>query len=140
MNTYRKLFIPARPPRVILITGGTSGIGHAAALMFAALGDCVAVTGRRGERLAELQREVDDADLPGAILTIEADVTDAGAMQRAVDRTVSQFERLDVVVANAGIGSGDWVDVRNNLLDLNDATVQGQIQALLDRGVDLQYQ
>ena len=47
--------------------------------MFAALGDCVAVTGRRGERLAELQREVDDADLPGAILTmIEADVTDAG--------------------------------------------------------------
>ena len=113
MNTYRKLFIPARPPRVILITGGTSGIGHAAALMFAALGDCVAVTGRRGERLAELQREVDDADLPGAILTIEADVTDPAAMQRAVDRTVSQFERLDVVVANAGIGHrGPLVEAR----------------------------
>lgn len=113
MDTYRKLFIPARPQRVILITGGTSGIGHAAALMFAALGDCVAVTGRRAERLTDLQREAEAADLPGAILAIEADVTDPAAMQRAVDRTVSKFERLDVVVANAGIGHrGPLVEAR----------------------------
>ena len=104
MDTYRKQFIPERPRRVILIAGGTSGIGRAAALMFAALGDCVAVIGRRAERLVDLQREAEAADLPGAILTIEADVTDPAAMQRAVDQTVSRFERLDVVVANAGVG------------------------------------
>jgi short-subunit dehydrogenase len=113
MDTYRKLFIPTRPPRVILITGGTSGIGRAAALMFAALGDCVTVTGRRAERLADLHREAEAADLPGAILTVEADVTDPAAMQRAVDRTVSKFERLDVVIANAGVGHrGPLVEAR----------------------------
>ncbi|MEX2542166.1 MAG: hypothetical protein WD314_10155 [Trueperaceae bacterium] len=47
---------------------------------------------------------------------------------------------LGFLVDNAGIGEGDFVDVTGNSLDLNDPTVQQQIQALLDRGVDLQYE
>ena len=46
---------------------------------------------------------------------------------------------LAPLVANAGIGDGDFVDVTANALDLGDAGVQADIQALLDRGVDLQY-
>lgn len=46
---------------------------------------------------------------------------------------------LAPLVANAGIGSGDYVDVRDNDLDMNDAEVLAHIQALIDRGVDVQY-
>lgn len=46
---------------------------------------------------------------------------------------------LDPLVANLGLGSGDYVDVTDNALDLDDPEVQADIQTLLDRGVDLQY-
>jgi short-subunit dehydrogenase len=104
LNLYRKIITPNENPRAILITGGTSGIGQAAALLFAALGDQVAVTGRRADRLAELKAQVEGDKLPGTLLTLEADVTDPAAMQRAVALTLAQFNRLDVLIANAGIG------------------------------------
>ncbi len=65
-----------KPVRTHLITGGTSGIGRAAALLFAAMGENVAVTGRRADRLAELVKEAEKKKLPGKILALEADVTD----------------------------------------------------------------
>lgn len=92
---------------VILITGASSGIGYATALAFARNGANVAAVARRVERLADLEREI--AGLPGAhgeILSIAADVTDAGAMQQAVEKTVEHFGRLDAVIANAESGSG----------------------------------
>lgn len=111
MQLYRKYLLPDQPPRVLLITGGTSGIGWATALLFAALGDHVAVTGRRIDRLAELKAEAEAKHLTGTILPLEADVTDPAAMQRAVERTVAEFNRLDVLVASAGIGQrGALVD------------------------------
>lgn len=98
---------------VILITGASSGIGYATALAFARNGANVAAVARRVERLADLEREI--AGLPGAhgeILSIAADVTDAGAMQQAVEKTVEHFGRLDAVIANAGIGQrGALADV-----------------------------
>jgi short-subunit dehydrogenase len=108
-------------PRTILITGGTSGIGRAAALLFAAMGDNVTVTGRRADRLQELQKEAETKDLPGRIFPLEADVTDPAAMQRAVSLTLAEFNRLDVVVANAGLGhrgplvESSWADIETVL-------------------------
>lgn len=105
MSLLERLILPrAAPPRVLFITGGTSGIGRAAALLFAALGDHVAVTGRRADRLADLSAEVEQKKLPGRLLPLEADVTDPGAMQRAAALALAEFNRLDVLVANAGIG------------------------------------
>lgn len=121
MNLYNKIISSNESPRAILITGGTSGIGRAAALMFAALGDHVAVTGRRADRLAELKADVEKRKLSGQILTIEADVTDPAAVQRAVALALAQFNRLDVLVANAGIGQrgplveSPWEDLQTVL-------------------------
>lgn len=47
---------------------------------------------------------------------------------------------ISALVDNSGIGDGDIVDISNNLLDLDDPDVQADIQALLDRGVDLTYE
>ncbi|NDJ74673.1 MAG: SDR family NAD(P)-dependent oxidoreductase [Chloroflexi bacterium] len=98
-------------PRAVLITGGSSGIGRAAALLFAALGDDVAVLARREERLLALQADARDKDLPGEILPLTADVTDPGAVQRAVALALAEFNRLDVLVAAAGLGQrGSFID------------------------------
>ena len=121
MRLYRKYLLPPDPQLTLLITGGTSGIGRATALLFAALGHNVAVTGRRVERLQELRAEVEQKDLPGHLLPLEADVTDAAAMRRAVALTLAEFNRLDVLVANAGIGhrgalvESDWADIETVL-------------------------
>ena len=53
--------------------------------------------------------------------------------------TDNQITSLAPLVANTGLGEGDYVDVRFNQLDLDDPGVQADIQALIDRGVELDY-
>lgn len=105
--------------RVVLITGASSGIGWATALAFAGTGAKVAATARRAERLEALVAAAED--LPGDILPIVADVTSADAMQQAVDTITNTWGRLDVLVANAGLGQrgsvvdADWSDLETLL-------------------------
>ncbi len=99
------------PNRVVLITGASSGIGYATALAFAKRGDHVVVTARRVDRLAELERAINVLPSHGEILSIAADVADRAAMQNAVDQAVARWRRLDVIVANAGVGQrGSLID------------------------------
>jgi NAD(P)-dependent dehydrogenase (short-subunit alcohol dehydrogenase family) len=82
--------------RAIVITGGTSGIGRAAALAFAAAGWRVAICGRRADRLAEVQAE-------GRLALAEAvDVADPDAVAGLFARVRAEFGHLDVVFNNAG--------------------------------------
>jgi|SRR5690606_28447787 short-subunit dehydrogenase len=104
VNWYRRTMLAERTPRAILITGGSAGIGRAAALMFAAMGDHVAVVARRTDLLEALAQEAEREKLPGRILPLTADVTDPAAMQRAVALALAEFNRLDVLVAGAGVG------------------------------------
>jgi len=89
---------------VALVTGASSGIGEATARALAAEGAKVALAARRKDRLDALA-----ADIGG--LAIAADVTDRKQAIGAVERSVGELGRLDIVVNNAGVMLlGDIVD------------------------------
>ncbi|RFU83139.1 SDR family NAD(P)-dependent oxidoreductase [Streptomyces triticagri] len=93
---------------VTLITGGSTGIGAAAARRLLARGGRVAVTGRDGAKLDRLAAEFDAGD---ALLTLPGDAADSDAVAAAVAATVKEYGRLDTVVANAGFaGEGTVAD------------------------------
>ncbi len=85
---------------VVLITGGSSGIGFATARAFLEEGAKVAVTGRNAARLGRAVRRLGS---PGRILGIRGDVSKAADARRFIVRTEKTFGPLDVLVNNAGI-------------------------------------
>ncbi len=86
--------------RVVLVTGGSSGIGYATAKAFLLEGAKVAITGRNAARLeraeAELARE-------GTVLAVRGDVSRASDAKRMVSETARRLGPIDVLVNNAGI-------------------------------------
>lgn len=87
--------------KVVLITGGTSGIGRACAVAFGQAGARVVVTGRDETRLRETAQQL--ASLGIQCHTVRADVGVATDSERAVAETIGAFGRLDVLLNNAGI-------------------------------------
>jgi NADP-dependent 3-hydroxy acid dehydrogenase YdfG len=91
---------------VALITGGSSGIGAAAARLLLGRGHRVAVTGRDADRLRRFAAGLGD---PEGLLALAGDAADHKAVAEAVRATVAAFGRLDHVVAAAGFGTHDDV-------------------------------
>jgi NAD(P)-dependent dehydrogenase (short-subunit alcohol dehydrogenase family) len=85
---------------VVLITGGLSGIGRAAAIAFARKGANVVVTGRRDEAGNALVKEL--RAFGSEAVFVNADVRKDDDVRALVDKTVARFGRLDVAVNNAG--------------------------------------
>ncbi len=85
---------------VVLITGGLTGIGRAAAIAFAKEGAMVTVTGRREAAGAELVKQLRSFGSEAEF--INADVRSEDDVRAMVDKTVARFGRLDVAVNNAG--------------------------------------
>src|SRR5262249_26493758 len=107
---------------VALVTGASSGIGHATALELAHEGAAVALVGRREDRLTDLAGEITDAG--GKALVVPADITDAQAAAEAVERTVAGLGRLDTLVNNAGLmllGPAPGADLNDwrRMIDIN---------------------
>jgi NAD(P)-dependent dehydrogenase (short-subunit alcohol dehydrogenase family) len=88
--------------KVILVTGGTSGIGHAAVLAAVREGAKVAFTGRREEQGKKVETEA-NAIRPGSAHFIRADHSLEADSRRAVDETVAKFGRIDGAFNNAGV-------------------------------------
>ena len=86
---------------VALVTGASSGIGEATAHSLALHGAKVAIVARRRDRLDALASAI--RGQYGTALVIEADVTDEAQARTAIERTVSEFGRLDTLVNNAGV-------------------------------------
>ncbi|MGW4523121.1 glucose 1-dehydrogenase [Amycolatopsis sp. NPDC004378] len=84
--------------KVVLVTGGGSGIGKAAARAFAAEGATVVVAGRDEQRLASAVQEIG-----GDASAVTVDVTDSADVARMVETVVSRHGGLDVAFNNAGI-------------------------------------
>lgn len=87
--------------KTAIVTGATSGIGKATALLFAEEGADIVVTGRR----AELgQRVMDEISRKGArCVFVQADHSQAEDCSRVVEQALSQFSRVDILFNNAGI-------------------------------------
>lgn len=96
--------------QVILITGGTSGLGRHAAIHFSKLGASLAVVGRNSTKLESVVKEITENSVV-EILTIVADVTKDA--ERIINETMKRFYRLDVIINSAGI---------TDLQSLNDIT------------------
>jgi NAD(P)-dependent dehydrogenase (short-subunit alcohol dehydrogenase family) len=87
--------------RIALITGGTDGLGRAAAVMLAERGYRVFAGGRNAERIAGLQQLADERKLP--LTAMELDVCDDASVDRAVTKIEKSAGTVDVLVNNAGI-------------------------------------
>lgn len=85
--------------KVVLVVGGNSGIGLAAARQFAGEGARVAITGRNAETLALAQQAI-----PGS-LTFQADIAEVGSMTAVVETCKREFGRVDCLFVNAGVGA-----------------------------------
>lgn len=86
--------------KVVLITGGGTGIGKATASNFIAQGATVVITGRRQQVLEQTAQE-----LGAQCHTIAGDVSKNGEPNRIIEQVIGQFGQLDVLVNNAGTGS-----------------------------------
>ncbi len=113
---------PGLTGKVALITGGTSGIGRATALLLAQEGAAVALTGRRAELGQAVAAQIEAAG--GRALFIPADHTRPEDCGRVVDAVVATFGRVDILFNNAGIvvkGTAETTpdEIWSRTLDLN---------------------
>jgi len=108
--------------KVVIITGGSSGIGKALAVSFAKLGCKVAITGRNEERLNEVGKELDDLGVSN--LCLRLDSSSEADNKQMVKETIKTFGRLDILINNAGISMRALfeeidLDVFQKVMDIN---------------------
>lgn len=105
--------------KVVLITGASSGIGQGLALDLARRGASVGLVARRRETLDEMVQRIEATG--GKALALPADVKDADSVSAAATQLRESFGRIDVLIANAGIGA------TNDAAELNAQEVAGVI-------------
>lgn len=95
--------------QVAIVTGASKGIGRASALGLAKAGAAVVAVARTGDKLETLRGEI--AAGGGRCVAVVGDVAQKSTSDETVDRAMSQFGRIDVLLNNAGIGSyADFLD------------------------------
>lgn len=112
--------------RVALITGGSKGLGEAMAAGLASAGADVAVASRHGDEAGAAAQRI-ASDHKGNAIGIECDVTDNDSVKRMVDRTLSQFGRIDILINNAGINIRGPIDelTHDQFRQVQDINVDG---------------
>ncbi len=91
--------------KIVLITGATSGIGEACAKKYAAAGDHLIITGRRGYRLEQLKDTL-QSSYPIKILTLVFDVQNRAATEQALATLSQEWQQVDILINNAGLAAG----------------------------------
>lgn len=123
-----------------IITGGSKGIGLGIADQLVRKGVNVLITGRHKDSLDEAVRQL-NATGPGKAIGVVADVRDLEAQQKSVEEALKAFGRLDVMVANAGIGHfGSILDLTpqqwHETIDINLTGVFNSIKAAAKALID----
>jgi len=124
MASYRSVFVPGLfAGKVVVVTGGGSGIGRCTAHELAALGAAIAIVGRKAEKLDAVRAEIEAA---GAVCSTHVcDIREEEAVKATVAAVLARHGRIDGLVNNAGgqfpsplasISAKGWdAVVRNNL-------------------------
>jgi len=121
--------------KVAVVTGGSRGIGAAIAKRLAADGASVAITYTQGaDSAASVVKEIERSG--GKAISLQADAADADAVKAAVEKTVTTFGRLDVLVNNAGTAipksfEEATLDEMDRVIDINVRGVFVATQAAL---------
>lgn len=122
--------------KTALITGGSKGIGYGIAESLVREGMNVAVTSRHQKAAAEAAALLNQVG-PGKAIGITADVRDLAAQQQSVARVLKEWGRLDVLVANAGLGHFGSIETLtpeqwNETIDVNLTGVFYSVKAALE--------
>ncbi len=108
--------------KIAFITGTTSGIGHATAILLAKNGYKIIATGRRQERLDQLKKDLENVT---DVFTLNFDVRDQSAVLEAINSLPEGWQKIDVLINNAGNAHGlasiedGNVDDWNAMIDIN---------------------
>ncbi|MEE8154949.1 MAG: glucose 1-dehydrogenase [Phycisphaerales bacterium] len=129
--------------KIALVTGGTSGIGRAAAIALAEAGAHVVIGARRDTEGEDLVREIESRGARAVFL--KTDVTDAAQVAALVDKAVSEFGGLDIAFNNAGTEGAGMIplieETEENVRQIMEVNFMGvwhsmkaEIPALTERG------
>ncbi|HUX95299.1 MAG TPA: SDR family oxidoreductase [Bacteroidales bacterium] len=99
--------------KTVMVTGATAGFGRATAIVFTKNGYNVIITGRRKERLDELEKELLKSG-KGKVLSLNFDVRKLDEVNAAINNLPEEWKAIDVLVNNAGLAVGmDHIDKGN---------------------------
>ena len=128
--------------KVAIVTGASSGIGRATALLMASEGARLVVSARRGEELDALVDEIER--LGGQAQAVAGDIGDEDVARRLVDVAVTEFGGLDIAFNNAGmvgkpaaigdIGLDEWHEMLDTNLTSAFLCAKHQVPAMIERG------
>ncbi|SVD31993.1 uncharacterized protein METZ01_LOCUS384847, partial [marine metagenome] len=107
--------------RVAIVTGGSEGIGKAAAISLAREGANVTILARTQSKLESALQEIRSTAV-GEVESISCDVTDQSAVNKTFGHILQQWGKVDILVNNAGSGNANSFD------DLTDVMLDGDLQ------------
>ena len=116
--------------KIALITGATSGIGKATALVLAQKGYNLIVTGRRQERLAELRGKIDELYSDINVTELCFDIRNNQEVERAIDSLPDEWKAIDVLINNAGLAVG-LNPIQEGVIDDWERMIDTNIKGLL---------
>lgn len=115
--------------KIALITGATSGIGKSIALKLGKEGYNIIITGRREERLLELQKEI-ETKYDAKVLPLVFDVRQYGEVEKAINGLPDNWRQIDVLINNAGLAVG-LNPIHQGLIDDWERMIDTNVKGLL---------
>ena len=106
--------------KIIVLTGASSGIGEALACELAEHKPVLILAARRKNKLDELAARL--KPLAGVVMTVECDISDPRQARALIEKTLSTYDRIDVLINNAGIL------IKNSLFDASAEEIQQQMK------------
>ena len=116
-------------PKILFVTGATSGFGKAIAIKFAAAGYSLIVNGRRLDRLEALKKEL-ESNYSAAVLISSFDIRDREAVKNAIESLPEEWKAIDILVNNAGLAAG-LSSIQEGVIDDWDMMIDTNLKGLL---------